>query len=115
MSHLPCPCCHLPTLIERGAYDICPVCWWEDDGQDDADSDLVSGGPNGRYSLTRARANTRDHGDMYDPGQGIAVVRAPTAERLQLLALARQIWSGVTPVDHVALHRLIDAQRASQA
>jgi len=26
-----CPCCGYLTLPERGAYDICPVCFWEDD------------------------------------------------------------------------------------
>jgi hypothetical protein len=115
VARIACPCCQLPTLTTRGEYDICPVCWWEDDGQDDADADLVRGGPNGRYSLTRARANARDHGDMYDPGQGIAVVQVPTAERLQLLDLARQIWSGELPVDQATLQRLIEEQRASQA
>ena len=30
-----CPCCGHPTLTERGAYDICVECGWEDDGQDD--------------------------------------------------------------------------------
>ena len=52
----PCPCCRLPTLDERGAYDICPVCWWEDDGQDDPHADEVWGGPNGALSLSDARA-----------------------------------------------------------
>jgi hypothetical protein len=52
-----CPCCGYQTLPERGEYDICPVCFWEDDGQDDADADTVRGGPNGRLSLTQARAN----------------------------------------------------------
>src|SRR5579885_3179586 len=33
-----CPCCGYKTLDERGGYDICPVCFWEDDGQDDADA-----------------------------------------------------------------------------
>ncbi len=51
----PCPCCGCRTLTERGAYDICPVCGWEDDGQDDADADVVRGGPNGRLSLAAAR------------------------------------------------------------
>ena len=28
----PCPCCgHLVFTGEPGSYDICPVCWWEDD------------------------------------------------------------------------------------
>ncbi|MFD7947021.1 CPCC family cysteine-rich protein [Streptomyces sp. NPDC059744] len=52
-----CPCCGFVTLDERGSYEICPVCFWEDDGQDDQDADRVRGGPNGRLSLTEARRN----------------------------------------------------------
>jgi len=55
----PCPCCGFVTLTERGMYEICPVCFWEDDGQDDHDADIVRGGPNRRLSLTKARANFR--------------------------------------------------------
>ena len=50
----PCLCCHFVTLSERGGDDICPVCFWEDDGQDDHDADDVRGGPN--YSLSRTEA-----------------------------------------------------------
>jgi hypothetical protein len=53
----PCPCCGCRTLDERGGFDICPVCFWEDDGQDDADAATVRGGPNGGLSLTQAREN----------------------------------------------------------
>lgn len=28
----PCPCCGYKTLPSRGDYDLCPVCWWEDEG-----------------------------------------------------------------------------------
>jgi hypothetical protein len=52
-----CPCCRCLTLDERGGFEICPVCFWEDDGQDDADAAIVRGGPNGRLSLEQARAN----------------------------------------------------------
>jgi len=52
-----CPCCRYKTLKERGAFEICPVCYWEDDGQDDKDADVVRGGPNGKLSLAQARAN----------------------------------------------------------
>ena len=31
MSKFSCPCCGCFTLEERGGYDICPVCFWEDD------------------------------------------------------------------------------------
>jgi hypothetical protein len=27
-----CPCCGYKTLPGRGDYDLCSVCWWEDDG-----------------------------------------------------------------------------------
>jgi hypothetical protein len=52
-----CPCCQFLTLGERGGYDICKVCFWEDDGQDDHDADEVRGGPNSSLSLTQARLN----------------------------------------------------------
>lgn len=53
----PCPCCGFVTLPERGGDDICPVCFWEDDGQDDQDADEVRGGPNHSLSLSDARRN----------------------------------------------------------
>jgi len=52
-----CPCCLFRTLRERGGFQICKVCFWEDDGQDDQDADVVRGGPNGALSLTAARSN----------------------------------------------------------
>lgn len=57
MPLLPCPCCGYTTLSELNAYEICPVCLWEDDGQDNADADEVRGGPNYQWSLTQARLN----------------------------------------------------------
>lgn len=50
-----CPCCDYLTLCGRAGYEICPVCCWEDDGQDSHDADEVRGGPNGSLSLTQAR------------------------------------------------------------
>lgn len=52
-----CPCCSRLTLKGRGMFEICPVCFWEDDGQDDHDADVVRGGPNRSLSLTDARRN----------------------------------------------------------
>jgi Cysteine-rich CPCC len=51
-----CPCCGHLTLSERGGYEICDECGREDDGQDEHDSHIVRGGPNGRLSLDDARA-----------------------------------------------------------
>jgi hypothetical protein len=61
-SLYPCPCCGSRSLGERGVYEICDVCFWEDDGQDDHDADVVRGGPNGVLSLTEARQNFRQCG-----------------------------------------------------
>ena len=52
-----CPCCGFITLAERGAFEICEVYFWEDDGQDDHDADQVRGGPNHDLSLRQARRN----------------------------------------------------------
>ncbi len=52
-----CPCCGHLTLPDRGGFEICEICRWQDDGQDDHDADVVRGGPNGSLSLTQAREN----------------------------------------------------------
>jgi hypothetical protein len=64
---VPCPCCGYPTLSQRNMYDICELCGWEDDGQDDENADKVFGGPNASYSLTQARANFEQRLIMFDP------------------------------------------------
>jgi len=58
----PCPCCRCITLSGPESYDICPVCFWEDDGQGDSDADEVRGGPNESLSLTHARQNYASFG-----------------------------------------------------
>ncbi|MEM8710349.1 MAG: CPCC family cysteine-rich protein [Planctomycetota bacterium] len=50
-----CPCCDFYSLQERGSFEICPVCYWEDDGQDLDRLDEVSG-PN-HITLRAARLN----------------------------------------------------------
>ncbi len=52
-----CPCCGSHTISERGAYEICSVCNWEDDPAQTKDPDL-RGGANGP-SLNEARAAWR--------------------------------------------------------
>ena len=51
----PCPCCGRFTLPEQGEYDVCPVCFWEDDPTQSAD-ELDDGGAN-RICLIEARKN----------------------------------------------------------
>jgi hypothetical protein len=77
---LRCPCCGFKTLSARGGYEICAVCFWEDDGQDDDDADEVLGGPNGDLSLTKGRANYRAFGASRK--QDLPHVRAPLPEEV---------------------------------
>jgi hypothetical protein len=48
-----CPCCGYRSLRERGGYEICRVCFWEDDGTTDPQS---MSGPN-HMTLDEARRN----------------------------------------------------------
>jgi hypothetical protein len=57
-----CPCCGYRTIDDRGLYDICQVCYWEDDGQDDHNADVILGSPNKSLSLTVARRNFQEFG-----------------------------------------------------
>ncbi|HEY9683395.1 MAG TPA: CPCC family cysteine-rich protein [Oculatellaceae cyanobacterium] len=53
-SRLPCMCCGHPTILERGSYEICEVCNWEDDPVQ-ANYPDMSGGAN-EESLNEAKA-----------------------------------------------------------
>lgn len=75
-----CPCCGYPTLDERADYDICVLCNWEDDGQDDLDANLVKGGPNSDYSLTEARENFRKYLVIYSPDRDMRITGYDTKE-----------------------------------
>lgn len=56
-----CPCCDYISLPERGNYLICPICFWEDDGQDIDELD-VSSGPNHGITLRQGRTNFVEFG-----------------------------------------------------
>jgi hypothetical protein len=77
---LRCPCCGCRTLSERIAFEICEVCFWEDDGQDDGDIDECHGGPNWSLSLREARANYLSFGACEE--SMLPNVRPPRAEEL---------------------------------
>lgn len=56
-----CPCCKHRTLDdEPGTFDICPVCYWEDDGIQ-RDKPNYRGGAND-ISLNEARENYKKIG-----------------------------------------------------
>jgi hypothetical protein len=73
-----CACCHYKTLFGRGGFEICPVCYWEDDGQDDPDTEIALGGPNGTLSLSEARSNFQRLGVVEERFK--MHVRSPTAD-----------------------------------
>ena len=76
-----CPCCGFYTLPERaeGNYNICPVCFWEDDRLQQEDDDL-EGGAN-KVSLKQARLNYREFGASDE--RFIDRVREATEEELE--------------------------------
>jgi len=57
-----CPCCGARTLSLPASMELCPVCWWEDDGQDSEDAFDVRGTVNGELSLHEARLNYKQFG-----------------------------------------------------
>jgi hypothetical protein len=74
-----CPCCKFRTLSDRGGFEICPVCFWEDDGQDEHDADVVRGGPNGSLSLRQAQLNYQRFGASEETF--VDSVRPPTEDK----------------------------------
>jgi hypothetical protein len=76
-----CPCCGHATLKGRGRFDICPICFWEDDGQDGAELDEYRGGPN-RVSLAEGRKNFLAIGASDE--KDLPHVRRPTREEVRL-------------------------------
>jgi len=57
-----CPCCGYRTLNTPDSLALCPVCWWEDDGQEDRDAAEVRLTVNGQLSLEEARAHYAQFG-----------------------------------------------------
>lgn len=71
-----CKCCGYFTLGEECSYDICPVCFWEDDEAMYRDPDMT-GGAN-KVSLTEARENYKDFGACME--EFLPFVREPLEE-----------------------------------
>lgn len=71
-----CKCCGYFTLGEEGSYDICPVCFWEDDEAMYRDPDMT-GGAN-KVSLTEAKENYKNFGACME--EFLPFVREPLEE-----------------------------------
>lgn len=85
-----CPGCGYPTLAARKGYEICLVCNWEDDGQEEAQADEVWGGPNGNMSLTENRLGFGALLRAKAADQG-ASIRIDPAEVLPLLEYHQEV------------------------
>jgi hypothetical protein len=81
----PCPCCGYETLPQEagGTYELCPICFWEDDVVQLEDPDF-EGGAN-RVSLRQAQRNFVAFGACEE--WAVDHVRKPTsAERARRLS-----------------------------
>lgn len=56
-----CPVCLFHTLDSIGAYDICPVCFWEDD-MTGRHSCKARSAPNKWLTVEQAQANYKEFG-----------------------------------------------------
>ena len=72
---LQCPCCDFFALRERGAREICPLCYWDDDGSDLGELDRSS--PANHISLRQARRNFQRCGAADDSATNLV---APKSE-----------------------------------
>jgi len=88
-----CPCCGYLTLERRAEYEICELCNWEDDGQDDESADEVWGGPNSDYSLAEARANFLKYRVMYAPGRDQRIGAGDSVLEYEIKGLLMQALS----------------------
>jgi len=115
-----CPCCGYPAIRRRSFYEICSLCGWEDDGQDDPEfapypnsflADDVAGGPNGSYSLTEARVNFAQYHQMYRPLDKPAFARMneDRALRMALVAIYSELLPRVEEDGFVKAFPRIDA------
>lgn len=76
----PCPCCGYLTIGEQppGMFEICPVCFWEDDNVQFEDPNYT-GGAN-RVSLNQARENFKLFGAV--SREFVGQVRKPLPEEI---------------------------------
>lgn len=75
-----CPCCGCRTLEAPDALVLCPVCWWEDDGQEDDDAGEARLTVNGSLSLAEARLHFSACGASHP--RFLPYVRKPREEEL---------------------------------
>ncbi|MGD9108076.1 MAG: CPCC family cysteine-rich protein [Gammaproteobacteria bacterium] len=80
MKAYECPCCGYLTLSEKppGTFEICPVCFWEDDNVQ-FDDPGYAGGAN-KVSLSQAKKNFARFGASDE--RFLSRVRKPLPEEM---------------------------------
>jgi hypothetical protein len=73
-----CPCCGYFTFEEPGGYELCPVCFWEDDWCQ-IENPPDDGGPNA-VNLMQGRINFQEFGAM--ESRFMKMVRPPLLDEL---------------------------------
>lgn len=91
-----CPCCGYFTFEEKpdNTFDICPVCFWEDDGVQLSKPDYA-GGAN-HVSLNRARKNFKAFGASEE--RLVQYVRNPNEDELSGVdweKISKEIEAGI--------------------
>lgn len=78
MTKYTCPCCGYKILDEKppGTYEICSICFWEDDYVQFKDPDYE--GEANKVSLRQAQRNFREFGACEEVCKGS--VRKPTTK-----------------------------------
>ncbi len=80
MGKYKCPCCGYFTFEEKSGrtYEICPVCFWEDDLRDYDDTEKYS--ESNRLTIGEARDNYEKFGACREAD--IPYVRAPERDEI---------------------------------
>src|SRR5688572_26719578 len=104
MAKVACACCGFFVLDERGSYDICPICFWEDDIVQIADP-WYDGGANSP-ALVQAQRTFSEIGAIEQRFTGH--VRAPSSSEAK-----DPEWRAVVEADknYVTTPREIEEER----
>jgi hypothetical protein len=80
LEHYPCPCCGYLVFKEKpGSYDVCPICYWEDDAVQLA-FPMMEGGANS-LSLWQAQKNFQRCGASEERFSGKVRARLASDQR----------------------------------
>lgn len=91
-----CPGCGFPTLSEDWFHEICSICDWQHDGQDDPHSNEIWGGPNYELSLTENRLTI----EKMLKEQGTPIVEDPSS----IFAILERHQQRLNAFDHDAMY-----------